>query len=96
MTEIEIFENLMYPLTGTISTESWEFLINRFNKFLEQRSKYNNIETSKPLNEQPCIVCDGNVHYELAFFSEDLGFINERGILPEKFKYWKDLPTYKQ
>lgn len=53
---------------------------------------YSNVNKIKPKQEQPVIVNDGGDCYELAFWDNDLGFINQHGKLPNKFEYWMELP----
>jgi len=55
---------------------------------------YSDVNEIKPKQEQAVIVCDGLDCYELAFWDNKLGFINQHGSLPQKFKYWTALSIY--
>lgn len=55
---------------------------------------YNDVELIKPINGQCYIVCNGGNNYHLAFWDDELGFINQIGQIPKEFKYWTELPIY--
>jgi hypothetical protein len=64
-----------------------------FGNVLLPAGVYLNVNEIKPKQEQAVIVNDCGDCYELAFWDNDLGFINQHGKLPNKFEYWTELPV---
>ncbi len=57
---------------------------------------YKSVNVISPIDGQCYVVSDGVSNYNLAFWDDKMGFINQYGPLPNILKFYTELPIYKQ
>ena len=90
MTKVEVFENLMLPLKAKLGEESWNFLMSRGEKFIEQ------MEQALRQTDVSCRLWEVKYHSSYAvWYHETASFLaNTRDEALDKFWANKNKESY--
>jgi len=93
MTNIEIFENLVEPIKNKIDKESYEFLINRTNKFIKQVvPEWISVDEKLPKNTNDVLISDDDGIVKVGYYQveSELWYESSFGET-EMVEYWMEL-----